>query len=216
MMNGIKACLFDMDGTIVDSMWMWRNIDIEFLGNRKIELPDDLQKEIEGMSFKETAVYFKQRFAFKETIEELMLIWNDMAMDKYKYEVPLKSGVMDFLKQLKENNIKMGIATSNSAELARACLEALSITGYFDAIVTAGEVNAGKPAPDIYLECARQCGVKPEECLVFEDIIAGIQAGHNAGMKVCAVQDEYSMDVDAEKRKMADYYIENFKEYEIK
>ncbi len=212
MLNGIKACLFDMDGTIIDSMWMWRNIDIEFLGSRGIALPDNLQKAIEGKSFMETAQYFKETFGLKETPQELGAIWNEMAMDKYRHEVPLKPGVMEFLKELRRRDLRLGIATSNSRELAECCLEALGIMDYFDTVITGGHVTAGKPAPDIYLKCAAEVNVVPNDCLVFEDIIYGIMAGHNAGMKVCAVKDGYSMDVDEQKRQLADYYIEDFRQ----
>lgn len=212
MLENIKACFFDMDGTIIDSMWMWRDIDIEFLGRRGIALPEDLQKRIEGMSFTETAFFFKKEFGLEESVDEIKSIWNDMAIHKYRYSVPLKEGVQHFIKSLKECGIKMAIATSNSNELATVCLEALGIKDYFDALVTGCDVGAGKPAPDVYLKCAGICNVKPAECLVFEDIIVGIEAGHNAGMKVCAVYDEYSEDVDDIKRQNADYYIKNFSE----
>ena len=210
MLENVKACFFDMDGTIIDSMWMWRDIDIEFLGSRGIELPEDLQKRIEGMCFTETAHFFKNEFNLPESIDRIKEIWNDMAMDKYRHSVPLKAGALDFIRALKENGIKTAIATSNSRELAMACLDALEITGYFDAIVTGCDVGVGKPAPDVYLKCAALCGVRPEECLVFEDIIVGIDAGHNAGMKVCTVYDRYSEDVDDIKRQKADYYIHDF------
>lgn len=210
MLNNIEAVFFDMDGTIIDSMWMWKQIDIEFLGSRNIELPNDLQKQIEGMSFTETAIYFKEKFNLEESLDEIKHIWNDMAMDKYKNEVHLKNGVMDFLKYLKKNNIKMGIATSNSRELAECSLEANGVIDYFDAIVTGCDVGIGKPAPDIYLKNAELCKVAPEKCLVFEDILQGIEAGHNAGMKVCAVYDKYSEYIDEEKHQLADYYIYDF------
>ena len=212
MFENIKAVFFDMDGTIVDSMWMWKKIDIEFLGKRNIELPEDLQREIEGMSFSETAVYFKERFSLKESLEEIKKIWNNMAIDKYKNEVGLKKGVLPVLELLREKGFKTGIATSNSMELALACLEANDIKKYFDTIVTGWDVGAGKPAPDIYLKNAEICNVLPEESLVFEDIVQGIEAGHNAGMKVCAVFDEYSVYIDEEKHRMADYYINDFNE----
>lgn len=210
MLEGIKACFFDMDGTIVDSMWMWRDIDIEFLGSRGIKLPDDLQKKIEGMCFSETAEFFKKEFALPESVDEIKKIWNEMAMDKYRYQVTLKKGVRDFLEHLKDNRIKTGIATSNSPELAMCSLESLKIRDYFDTIVTGCLVGAGKPAPDVYLKCAKDCGVNPGDCLVFEDIPLGIMAGLNAGMKVCAVYDDYSADVDNVKRNMSDYYIKDF------
>lgn len=212
MLNNINACFFDMDGTIIDSMWMWKNIDIEFLGQRGIALPSDLQKRIEGKSFSETAIFFKEEFKLNESLDEIKDIWNKMAMDKYRNEVPLKEGALNFFRLLKSKGIKMGIATSNSYELAKNCLDALNVTDYFDVITTSCMVGAGKPAPDIYLKCAGACSVRPENCLVFEDIPVGIKAGHNAGMKVCAVYDEYSADVDDIKRKEADYYINNFNE----
>ena len=80
----------------------------------------------------------------------------------------------------------------------------------FDSVVTANEVKRGKPAPDVYLEVKDRLGVSPEDCLVFEDILPGIEAGHNAGMKVCAVYDDYSRDVDEQKRTLADYYIRDY------
>lgn len=210
MLDGIKACFFDMDGTILDSMWVWQDIDIEFFARRGIEMPEGIQAKIEGMSFSQTAGYFKERFGLPESIDEIKSIWNEMAMDKYRNEVPLKPGVREFLERLKRDGIRAGIATSNSIELVRCCLASLDAEKYFDTVVTGCDVGAGKPAPDVYLKCAADCGVKPEECLVFEDIIPGIMAGHNAGMKVCAVYDKYSEDTDEVKRKTADYYIEDF------
>ena len=149
MFSNIKAVLFDMDGTLIDSLWMWRSIDKEFLGSRNIPMPDKLQKNIDGMSFSETACYFKEAFNLAESVEEIKTIWNNMAMDKYRYEVPLKEGAREFLEALKAKGYKMGIATSNSRELAMCCLEALGIDKYFDSVVTACDVGAGKPAPDI-------------------------------------------------------------------
>ena len=118
MLKKTEAALFDMDGTLIDSMWMWKNIDIEYLGRYGIELPEDLQKEIEGMSFSETAVYFKERFSLDVPIESIKSDWNQMAWNKYENEVTVKDGVFEFLDYLKEQGIKLGIATSNSVELA--------------------------------------------------------------------------------------------------
>lgn len=119
---------------------------------------------------------------------------------------------MPVLELLRDKGYKTGIATSNSMELALACIEANGIKKYFDAIVTGCDVGAGKPAPDIYLKNAKICNVLPKESLVFEDVVQGIEAGHNAGMKVCAVFDEYSVYIDEEKHRKADYYINDFNE----
>ena len=206
MLEGIKAVIFDLDGTLIDSMWMWKAIDIEYLGRYGYECPDTLQREIEGMSFTETANYFKDKFQLPDSIQQIKDDWNAMALDKYQHEVSMKTGMLDFLKELKLKGIKTGIATSNSKELVETVIESLKIGEYFDEIHTSCEVAKGKPAPDIYLLVAECLGVKPEECLVFEDVPLGIMAGKNAGMKVCAVADDYSKAMAEEKKRLADYW----------
>ena len=208
----IEAVIFDLDGSMVDSMWMWRTIDIEYLGRFGIELPENLQACIEGMSFSETAVYFKERFELPDDLDTIKADWNRMAWDKYTYEVPVKDGVTELLQYCMDHGIKVGIATSNSRELVENVVKARHLDQYFDCIMTGCDVAKGKPAPDIYLAVARELGVSPENCLVFEDIIPGIQAGKAAGMRVCAVYDKYSEHQDAEKRTLADYYTYHFKE----
>ena len=212
MLNGKRGMLFDLDGTLIDSMWMWKAIDIEYLGRYGIELPDGLQRKIEGMSFSETAVYFKENFQIPDSLEVIKDTWNQMAYDKYKNEVPLKEGVLDFLKYCKKQGFKTAICTSNSRELASVCLSSLGIDQYIDLLVTACDVNKGKPSPDIYLTAAQKLSLCPEECLVFEDIVKGLQAGISAGMDTCAVADKYSEETEAEKRKHARYYVRSFDE----
>ena len=189
---------------------MTKDIDIEFLGSFGYKLPPTLQREIEGMSFRETACYIKDRFHLPPSIEEIMNIWNEMAFQKYSEEIFLKEGAFEFVKMLKEKGIRTAICTSNSRELVNAVAEHLGFLPYFDTIITSCEVGAGKPAPDIYLEAAKRVGVAPEHCLVFEDIVTGLTAGKRAGMKLCAVEDVYSADQKEAKKAMADYYVENY------
>jgi len=210
MLTNIEAVIFDLDGTLLDSMEVWKNIDIEFLGKREIIPPQDLSRLIEGMSFHETATFFKELFLLTETVEEIQGIWHSMAFDKYKNEIKLKDGAYNFLKILKEKDIKLGIATSNSRELAETCLIALDIIDLFDVIITGDDIEYGKPSPEIYLKAASQMNVAPEKCLIFEDIPNGIQAGINAKMRTCAVYDEFSALLTDEKKELADFYIETF------
>lgn len=208
----IEAVIFDLDGSMVDSMWIWRAIDIEYLGRFGIELPENLQACIEGMSFSETAAYFKERFRLPDDLETIKADWNRMAWDKYAHEVPLKEGVVELLEYCAGHGIKTGIATSNSRELVENVIRAHDLNSYFDCIITGCEVAKGKPSPDIYLAVAQKLGVSPQNCLVFEDIIPGIQAGKAAGMRVCAVYDRYSEYQDKEKKRLADYYTYRFRE----
>lgn len=210
-LDGIEAVIFDLDGSLVDSMWMWRDIDIEYLGRYGIECPSDIQAAIEGMSFSETAVYFKERFQIPDSLEEIKATWNEMARYKYLHEVPFKKGIPVFLETCRLRGIKLGIATSNSRELVEEIAKVHGLKDYFSCIMTACEVAKGKPAPDIYLAVAANLGVETSKCLVFEDIVPGIMAGKAAGMKVCAVEDAYSVYQRSDKEKLADYYIEDFK-----
>lgn len=211
MLKDIDAVIFDLDGTLVDSMWVWRAIDIEYLGRFHIPLPEDLQSRIEGMSFRETAIYVKEHFAIPDTLEQIQECWNRMAWDKYMHEVPLKEGIPEFLEGCAENGIKLGIATSNSRELLENVANAHKLHDYFSCILTGSEIIRGKPAPDIYLKVAEKLQTPPSRCLVFEDIIPGIMAGKNAGMRVCAVEDAYSVHDRETKKNLADYYIENYR-----
>lgn len=212
MLKDIEAVIFDLDGTLIDSMWMWKEIDIQYLERFGLTMPEDLQSCIEGMSFSETAFYFKQRFSLPSSLEEIKADWNQMAWDKYAHQVPFKKGAKRFLTYLKEKGVKTGIATSNSVELVELVLETHDAKGFFDSIHTSCEVKKGKPAPDIYELVASELQVSPEHCLVFEDVPQGIMAGKNAGMKVCSVYDDFSRDMEEEKRALSDYYIQDFDE----
>lgn len=209
--KNIEAIIFDLDGTLVDSMWIWKQIDIDFLLKRGIELPEDLQKSIEGMSFTETANYFIDRFELKEPIDRVQAEWNDMALELYKKSIPLKNGVRALLDAAIAKGIPMGIGTSNSRVLLMAVLEAHGIHHLFKSIRTSCEVEKGKPHPDIFLKVAEDLGVKPENCLVFEDTHAGVIAGKSAGMQVVAIFDALSEPYADVIQMDADGYVVDFK-----
>ncbi len=210
MLEHVKAVLFDLDGTLVDSMWMWKDIDVEYLKRYGRRLPSKLQKEIEGMSFSETAVYFKEHFQLPQSLEEIKGMWIEMAKEKYAHQVFMKPGALSFLRYLKEHGVRSAIATSNSRELLDVVVESLGLGSYIDCSMTSCEAGAGKPAPDIYLKVAKRLGASPLECLVFEDTPAGLMAGINAGIRVCAVEDPYAAGQKEEICRLADYYIHDF------
>ncbi len=213
MLEGKKAFIFDLDGTLVDSMWMWKAIDVEFLGRYGYDCPDDLQKAIEGMSFSETAAYFRKRFSLPLDTEEIKAVWTDMTYEKYKTQVPLKPGALMLLDYAKARKIPCAIATSNGRKLAEAVLQSLNIQDRFELVITACQVKCGKPAPDIYLKAAEILKVQNKDCLVFEDVPAGIMAGKEAGMTVCAVEDAFSASMRQEKQELADYFLCSFEEF---
>ena len=214
MINKIDAVIFDMDGSLVDSMWIWKQIDIEYLSAYGYDVSDEsiaaFQAQIEGMSFDETAQWVSDHYAIPRTKKEMMDDWNRMAWEKYEKDVFLKKGAREFIDFCRKMHIRLGIASSNSRELIENVLCARKLEGIFDIIKTGSDGLPGKPAPDVYLLVAEDLCVKPENCFVFEDVLAGIKAGKNAGMKVCAVEDDFSKQTRAEKKALADYYIENY------
>lgn len=210
MLKKTKAVLFDLDGTLVDSMGMWHDIDVEYLSRFGLAMPPDLQQAIAGISVTQTAIYIKNRFKIEDSIEKIIGDWNDMAIDKYTHHVPLKNGVVDFLEYLNQSNITCAIATSNSKQLSQAVLKSRGIEKYFKTVITGQDIHNGKPEPDIYLEGAKRLEVIPDHCLVFEDVIQGIMAGKAAGMRVCAVEDDYSAKERLSKKELADYYIKDY------
>ncbi|MDR3593308.1 HAD family phosphatase [Clostridium sp.] len=210
MLTNIKGAIFDLDGTLVDSMWVWSQLDIDYLQMKGHSMHENLRSEISHLSFYQTAVHFKEKFKLSDSIEEILNDWHNMAFNYYAKKVKLKSGVKDFLKHLKSNKIKIALATSNSLPLLEACLKNNYIYDYFDSITTTDEVNNGKNFPDVYLLAAKKIGVSPKNCLVFEDILPAIQGAKAANMRVIAVRDDECLDSKEELLKHADAYIDSF------
>ncbi len=206
------AVLFDLDGTVVDSMGIWKDIDREYFGRYDLELPEDYQRRIEGLSFYETAVFTQENYFPDLTPQILMEDWNQMAYDHYANLVKPKECIREFLEKLRSMGIKMGIGTSNSGLLCKATLKNNGLIDFFDVILTGEECGAGKPSPDVYLNCAGSLNVVASRCLVFEDISKGIIAGKRAGMTVVAVHDDYSADQWQEKCSIADHSIYSYRE----
>lgn len=212
MLNNIDGVIFDMDGTIIDSMGVWRQVDEDFLRKRNISLPKGLQRTIEGMSFDDTAVYFKRSFSLPEEIDDIQSEWLGMAKHFYENTIPLKPGAYRFIYKLRNEGKRIGLATSNSIELAEPVLKRTGLFGFFDSIVTGCEVGRDKNFPDIFLLSARKLDVKPSRCAVFEDSLSGIIGASKAGMKVVAVYDKHSVLKKDELPRTVEKYITSFEE----
>ncbi|MCD8120239.1 MAG: HAD-IA family hydrolase [Lachnospiraceae bacterium] len=197
-------------------MWIWPEIDRLYLGRFDYQVPGSLKAAIEGMSFDETAMYFKDHFPrITDSVKEMQQCWHDLSFAFYSEKVTLKPGAKELLQQARQQHYRIGIATSNSGKLTNAALRHLDITDLFDAVVTADEVSTGKPAPDIYLATAAQLHVRPENCIVFEDVPKGIQAAKRAGMYAVAVRDAQSDDVWEEKVRLSDEAVSGFGEWTL-
>ena len=205
-----KAVIFDLDGTLIDSMFIWVEMDVRFLNKRNIAITDGMFDDLQTNSFKDMAVYFKNKFALTETIEEIINEWIAEAKHAYNNELKLKPHSLEFIKYLKDNGYKIAIGTSNELSLTQAVLESNNVLGYFDTIVTGCTGLRGKPAPDIYLQVAKNLGVVPEDCLVIEDTFVGVMAAKNAEMKVFAIADRFSMGDKDKMVQNADGYFDDY------
>lgn len=207
-----EAVIFDVDGTLIDSMGVWRDVDIIYLQRHHKEMPENLQRELAGLSIRQAADYFREVIGIDDPPEKMLAEWNELAFRQYRHEIQMKPGALRWLETLAARGIPMAVGTSNTRMLAMTALQTHGIDRYFKVILTGEDVVKGKPDPYIYQTAAKRLGVNPAKCLVFEDIPEGIQAGLAAGMQVCAVQDDFSDYQTEEKKRLADYYISSFED----
>ncbi|WP_370786032.1 HAD family hydrolase [Eubacterium ventriosum] len=211
-LKNIEGAVFDLDGTLLDSSWVWEKVDEKFLGDRGFQVPDDYVDEISPLGAERAAVYTIERFGLNEDKDDIVREWIKMAKKEYATEVVCKPYAKEFLEELHKLNIKMAVATSSDRELFMKTLEREGILKYFQKIVTVDEVERGKGYPDIYEEAARRIKVNPHKCLVFEDILAGVTGASLGEFNVVAVFDEKSKHNWEKIKSISKYSINDYKE----
>lgn len=209
-MVDFDAAVFDLDGTLLDSLGMWEGLDGVFLKKRGLEVTPDYSAAVGAMSFEEAAEYTVRRFGLAETPDMLIREWGSLAADAYENTIPLKPGAEEFLLTLKAAGKKLGVATALSPRLYGPALRRNGVYGLFDAFASVGEVRRGKGFPDIYLLAAERLGVPPGRCVVFEDVLPGILGAKAAGMTAVGFYDPVSRDDEERMRAAADGYLEKW------
>ena len=207
-----KGAIFDLDGTILDSMDVWERIDIAFLSKRNLPVPNDYINEICAKSFHEAAVYTIELFGLDERPENIVNEWNQMAIDEYSNHVTLRPHVREYLTLLKASGVKLAVATGLPKVLYEPVLQNNSIHDMFDAIASTDEAGRGKSFPDVFLLAAKKLAILPQECIAFEDVLQGIISAKAAGLAVYGVYDKYSEAFRSEIEKAADGYILHFQD----
>jgi len=203
-----SGAIFDLDGTLLDSMGVWADIDKEFLGRRGFSVPPDYMEAITPLGFRGTALYTIDRFGLSDTPEGLMEEWSTMAKEKYAHEVMLKPGARELLQALYDAGVFLAVVTASSRELFLPCLERNGIAGYFSLILTTDGTGLGKNAPEIWNLAAEKMGLPPEKVIVFDDAAASILGAKEAGLQTVGVYDPLSRGQDVLKKE-ADLYIES-------
>jgi len=206
------AAIFDLDGTLFDSMGLWEQIDRDFLARRGLCADADYIKTVAPMDFPAAARYTIDRFSLTETPGELIGEWTQMCKRAYEKTVPLKPFARDVLSAFKQRGMKLGVSTALAADLFMPALARLSILSRFDALSSRTEVSRGKAFADIYLLTAEKLSVRPEKCVVFEDILSGIRGAMAGGFFTCGVYDPASQADWPEMQKTADASIVSFRE----
>ena len=196
-----RYAIFDMDGTLVDSMGFWKNLATEYLQSKGVEtIPADILERIKPMTMSESAALFKQEFGLTGDVEGEM---NAMMEDHYRTDIPLKPGVFEYLHAHKD--VKMCVASATAEHLMEACLGRLGVRSCFEFLLSCERVGMGKESPAVYLEAAKRLGAKPPEIAVYEDALYAVQTAKNAGFCVIGVYDK-SADMEAVKA-AADEFI---------
>lgn len=207
-----RAAIFDLDGTLLDSMGVWEQVDVDFLKKRGLPVPEGYGDAMRARGLEEAAVYTKRFFDLPDSVESIAGEWLSMVRSEYAHRVGLMPGAAEILSRYKSRGVKLAVATCSAKELVEPCLERLGILEYFDSICTAESVSRGKEFPDIFFLAASKLGVPPGECAVFDDVLPAVRSAKAAGMSAIAVFEPHSRHLSGEIRKIADRYIMNLNE----
>ena len=192
-MNGIlqkvRGVILDLDGTLLDSMPLWHEIDLQFLSENGIEPPENISEIVGKMSITEWAEYFIREFSMPYTPEYVIRRIEEMAETAYRESIPLKTHVSAFLDALDAAGLPYGIATATYRNSADAALRRLGLLDRMQFVLTGEDVQEGKTSPEIYLLAAARLGTAPEETLVVEDALHCVRTASAAGFLTAGVYD---------------------------
>lgn len=207
-----KAIIFDMDGTLLDSLSVWADSDREFITGLGLEYDGRHSLAMKRMHFDSACEYLVKEFSLPFSAEETGKKILEIVEEHYIKVVPLKDGAEEFLAAAHKAGIKMCVATSNKRSLAEASLKAKDIMDYMEFVITSDEVGCGKESPEIFLKAAELLGAKPERTVVFEDSIHAVLSAKSAGFKVVGVYDKLCPEEFEEIEKYADRSVKSFNE----
>ena len=208
----IRGAIFDMDGTLLDSMPVWDHAGEMYLESLGIEPEPELSRKLATFSMMEGAVYMKEKYNMTQSCEEIIDGVKDIVRIYYVEKVPCKPGVREFLEELKCRNIPMAVATATDLDLAEAALKRTGISSYFTQIVTCKEAGTGKSQPDVFHLARNYMGTQLEDTWIFEDALHAVQTAKKAGYPVCSVYDEANQPEMEKIQALSEIYLHDFTE----
>lgn len=205
----IKCAVFDFDGTLFDSMFIWEIAGEIYLRSIGKEPKPSMREDIKTLSLYQSARYFQKEYGIPLSIEQITMGINQTIGHFYIHDVLPKPGVTGFLERMKKNNIPMCIATATDRYLIEAALGRLKMKHFFDAIFTCGEIGHGKDEPFIFRDAMEHFNADRNSTVIFEDALHAVQTAKDDGFKVIAVFDNSEKRQDI-LRKLSDYYLSDF------
>lgn len=208
----MQAAIFDLDGTLLDSMGFWQQQLAQFLQERGITPPDDLLLTTKTLGMELATANFIQRFGLKEDAKAAYRVFQNNMEYYYTHEIPLKLGAEAYLAQLQRNAVPMVIATATARPLVEKVIARFHWQQYFPLFLTVAEVGVGKHDPAIFLCCAQRLNLPPAQCMVFEDSLAAIRAANEAQFQTTAIYEATAPEEQSLLAREAHRYIVDFSE----
>lgn len=206
------GAIFDIDGTILDSMTVWVDITNAFFLEHGVNITEEQNLKYQEMSFEESLVAIHRDYLPNMAVEDMFREFQHRAELAYANTLPAKPYVCEYIKELHNSGVKLAVATSGFEELVKPALKRLGILDCFDVFTYSKEVGCSKSSPDIYLLAAKRLGLKPKDCTVFEDIITGIISAKGAGFGAIAIADPTNAHEKTRLIQYSDRYITGWEE----
>ena len=208
-----KIYIFDLDGTLVDSMRYGVELSLGFLEENGIAYPDDIVTTLTPLGFRGVAKYYEEHFGTKMSAEEIFAYFQERLTDVYAHKIPVKDNVEKVLRELKTKGCCLNVLTASPHNLTDVCLKRLGLYDFFDNVWTIEDFSTTKADPAIYDEVAKRLRVNKADCVMVDDNLHVLETAKKSGMKTIGVFDESSKETEMQMRALADKYVKDFSEF---
>ena len=204
----IQGAVFDVDGTLLDSMYVWKDVGDRYLRSKGVVPQPDMEERVRTMSMPQVAEYCRREYGLTESPQQIIDEINGLVLQSYREEVQPKKGVPELLDALKARGIKLAVATASDRCLIESALERTGLLPRFDVFLTCTEVGEGKDSPAIFYKAAELLACRPEDTVIFEDSLYAMKTAKAAGFRVAAIADASAAHEEKEIQETADWFVE--------